>query len=259
MDFLSDILLMLLSLPVMLIALATHESAHGFMAYKLGDPTARNLGRITLNPIKHFDLFGFISMLVFHIGWAKPVPINARHFKNPRRDMALTGAAGPLSNLCLALIHLVVLRIVMFIVPVFFTEEAFAFGIAFNSNESFKGSLGFTVVALILYLLYMGVALNVMLAIFNLIPIPPFDGSRIFYAFLPPKLYFGIMKYERYIMIGFIVLFLVMSYTGFNPLRTVESMAIDGLLFITGLNGRNADSIVLGNMLVYVQELLSFR
>lgn len=259
MDFLSDILLMLLSLPVMLIALATHESAHGFMAYKLGDPTARNLGRITLNPIKHFDLFGFLSMLVFHIGWAKPVPINTRYFKKPRRDMALTGAAGPLSNLCLALIHLVVLRIVMFIVPVFFTEEAFAFGIAFNSNESFKGSLGFTVVALILYLLYMGVALNVMLAIFNLIPIPPFDGSRIFYAFLPPKLYFGIMKYERYIMIGFIVLFLVMSYTGFNPLRTVESMAIDGLLFITGLNGRNADSIVLGNMLVYVQELLSFR
>ena len=259
MDFLSDILLMLLSLPVMLIALATHESAHGFMAYKLGDPTARNLGRITLNPIKHFDLFGFLSMLVFHIGWAKPVPINARYFKNPRRDMALTGAAGPLSNLCLALIHLVVLRIVMFIVPHFFAEEAFAFGIAFNTNQPFKGSLVFTIVALILYLLYIGVALNVMLAIFNLIPIPPFDGSRIFYAFLPPKVYFGVMKYERYIMIGFIVLFLVMTYTGMNPLREVENLAIDGLLFITGLNSKNTDSIVLTNMLVYVQELLSFR
>ncbi len=83
MPFLSDILMLLLSLPVMLMALSVHESAHGYAAYRLGDPTARNLGRITLNPIKHFDLFGFLSMLVFHIGWAKPVPINARHFKTP--------------------------------------------------------------------------------------------------------------------------------------------------------------------------------
>ena len=258
MNFLSDILLMLLSLPVMLIALATHESAHGFAAYKLGDPTARNLGRITLNPIKHFDLFGFLSMLVFHIGWAKPVPINARHFKNPRRDMALTGAAGPLSNLCLALIHLLVLRLAMLIIPHFFAQESFAFAYAFNTDQPFKGSLAFTIVALILYLLYMGVALNVMLAIFNLIPIPPFDGSRIFYAFLPQKLYFGVMKYERYIMIGFIVLFLVLTYTGNNPLRVVEQYAIDGLLFITGLGTRTTSGIVLQNMCVYVQTLLSF-
>ena len=258
MNFLSDILLMLLSLPVMLIALATHESAHGFVAYKLGDPTARNLGRITLNPIKHFDLFGFLSMLVFHIGWAKPVPINARHFKNPRRDMALTGAAGPLSNLALALIHLLVLRLAMLIIPHFFAQESFAFAYAFNTDQPFKGSLAFTIVALILYLLYMGVALNVMLAIFNLIPIPPFDGSRIFYAFLPQKLYFGVMKYERYIMIGFIVLFLVLTYTGNNPLRMVEQYAIDGLLFITGLGTRTTSGIVLQNMCVYVQTLLSF-
>lgn len=249
---------MLLSLPVMLIALATHESAHGFAAYKLGDPTARNLGRITLNPIKHFDLFGFLSMLVFHIGWAKPVPINARHFKNPRRDMALTGAAGPLSNLALALIHLLVLRLAMLIIPHFFAQESFAFAYAFNTDQPFKGSLAFTIVALILYLLYMGVALNVMLAIFNLIPIPPFDGSRIFYAFLPQKLYFGVMKYERYIMIGFIVLFLVLTYTGNNPLRVVEQYAIDGLLFITGLGTRTTSGIVLQNMCVYVQTLLSF-
>lgn len=242
----------------MLIALATHESAHGFMAYKLGDPTARNLGRITLNPIKHFDLFGFISMLVFHIGWAKPVPINTRHFKNPRRDMALTGAAGPLSNLCLALIHLLVLRLVMLFIPYFFAQESFSFALAFNNDQPFKGSLAFTIAALVLYLLYMGVALNVMLAIFNLIPIPPFDGSRIFYAFLPQKLYFGVMKYERYIMIGFIVLFLVLTYTGNNPLRIVEQYAIDGLLFITGMGTRTTSGIVLQNMCVYVQTLLSF-
>ena len=113
MPFLSDILLMLLSLPVVLLALSVHESAHGYAAYRLGDPTAHSLGRITLNPVKHFDLFGFLSMLVFHIGWAKPVPINARYFKNPRRDFAIVGAAGPLSNICLALIHLLVLRLAM--------------------------------------------------------------------------------------------------------------------------------------------------
>ena len=113
MPFLSDILMLLLSLPVMLMALSVHESAHGYAAYKLGDPTAHSLGRITLNPVKHFDLFGFLSMLVFHIGWAKPVPINARYFKNPRRDFAIVGAAGPLSNICLALIHLLVLRLVL--------------------------------------------------------------------------------------------------------------------------------------------------
>ena len=258
MSILSDILLMLLSLPVMLVALATHESAHGYAAYKLGDPTARNLGRITLNPVKHFDLFGFLSMLVFHIGWAKPVPINARYFKKPRRDMAITGAAGPLSNLGLALIHLLVLRLAMLIVPHFFAEEAFSFAVAFNGNKPFTGSLAFTVVALILYLLYMGIVLNIMLAIFNLIPIPPFDGSRIFYAFLPPKLYFGVMKYERYIMIGFIILFFVLTYTGLNPLSTVEWYAIKGLLTVTGLGSHTAAGIVLNNMCVYVQALLSF-
>ena len=93
-NFMRELPLYLLSLPVVLLALSIHESAHGYAAYRLGDPTARNLGRITLNPVKHFDLLGFLSMLVFHVGWAKPVPINSRYFKNPRRDMALTGAAG---------------------------------------------------------------------------------------------------------------------------------------------------------------------
>ena len=146
---------MLLSMPVMLMALSVHESAHGYAAYKLGDPTARNLGRITLNPVKHFDLFGFLSMLVFHIGWAKPVPINARYFKKPRRDMAITGAAGPLSNVCLALIHLAILRIVM----IFITNAVL--------GGRITSELWMIVLSLIVYLLYMGVIMNIVLAIFN--------------------------------------------------------------------------------------------
>ena len=254
---LSSLLLMLLSLPVMLVALAVHESAHGYAAYKLGDPTARNLGRITLNPVKHFDLFGFLSMLVFHIGWAKPVPINARYFKKPRRDMALTGAAGPLSNLALALIHLVVLRIAMIFVTKFYAAETNQFAFALLNNESFTGSLGFTVVSLIVYLLHLGVALNIMLAIFNLIPVPPFDGSRIFYAFLPPKWYFGIMKYERYIMFGFIGLFLVLSYLGLNPLGAVESAIENFFFWITGMGTRTETGSILYCMRIYVHVLLT--
>ena len=161
MPFLSDILLMLLSLPVMLMALSVHESAHGYAAYKLGDPTAHSLGRITLNPVKHFDLFGFLSMLIFHIGWAKPVPVNARYFKNPRRDFAIVGAAGPLSNICLALIHLLILRLVM----IYATNSVV--------NGTLTEGVWMTVLALVVYLLYMGVAMNIILAIFNLIPIPP--------------------------------------------------------------------------------------
>ena len=112
-SFLSDLPMYLLSLPVLLLAFSVHETAHGYVAYRLGDPTAHSLGRLTLNPIKHIAPLGFICMMLFHVGWAKPVPINTRYFKKPKRDMALTGAAGPLSNLALALIHLVLLRVIM--------------------------------------------------------------------------------------------------------------------------------------------------
>ena len=210
-DFMRELPLYLLSLPVVLMALSIHESAHGYAAYRLGDPTARNLGRITLNPVKHFDLLGFLSMLVFHIGWAKPVPINSRYFQNPRRDMAITGAAGPLSNLCLAVIHLLILRVSMIFISDVFYDEVAAYSFALLTGSSFTGSMAMTVTALILYMLYMGVIMNVVLTIFNLIPIPPFDGSRIFYAFLPPKWYFGVMKYERIIMLVFIFLFFLIA------------------------------------------------
>ena len=256
MSFLSDILLMLLSLPVMLMALSVHESAHGYAAYRLGDPTAHSLGRITLNPAKHFDLFGFLSMLIFHIGWAKPVPINARYFKNPRRDFAVVGAAGPVSNLCLAIIHLVILRLFMIFAVSAYRDEAYGFLSAVVTQQEFMGSFGFTVVALVVYLLYMGVAMNVILAIFNLIPIPPFDGSRIFYAFLPPKWYFGVMKYERYIMLGCIILFFVLNRTGLNPLGRFENWVINGLFTLTGM-GKGTPEMGLFQVLnAYLADLL---
>ncbi len=245
----------LLSMPVILLALSVHESAHGYAAYKLGDPTARNLGRITLNPMKHFDIFGFLSMLIIHIGWAKPVPINARHFKNPRRDMALTGAAGPLSNLAMALINFIVLRISMIFLSNAFIDEAFLFIKADTAGQAFVGSLGFTIASLCVYLLYLGVILNVSLAIFNLIPVPPFDGSRIFYAFLPPKCYFGVMKYERVIMI---VLILLLAF-GFlsGPLQAIENAVIDGLMTVTGMRPGTQSYGVMASMINYVGQMLS--
>lgn len=257
MPFLSDILMLLLSLPVMLMALSVHESAHGYAAYKLGDPTAHSLGRITLNPVKHFDLFGFLSMLIFHIGWAKPVPVNARYFKNPRRDFAIVGAAGPLSNLCLAVIHLLIMRLFMIFVVEFYQEEAFRCLIADGTNQPFTGTMGFTVVSLVMYLLYMGVAMNIILAIFNLIPIPPFDGSRIFYAFLPPKWYFGVMKYERYIMLGCIILFFVMRRMNFNPLGTFEGWVINGLFTVTGMGSGTDELLVFHALTRHLSNILS--
>ena len=256
-DFFRELPLYLLTLPVVLLALSVHESAHGYAAYKLGDPTARNLGRITLNPVKHFDLLGFISMMIFHIGWAKPVPISSRHFQNPRRDMAITGAAGPLSNLCLAIIHLVILRISMIFFADIFYDEVYEYYLSLtlsNAPQGFTGSLALTVVSLIVYMLYLGVVLNVVLAVFNLLPIPPFDGSRIFYAFLPPKLYFGVMKYERVIMLVVILLFFLGVLSG--PLAIVEEWLINGLFSLVGMGRNSTDQSIMYVMIRYIQDLV---
>ena len=186
----SYIVQLLLTLPVVLLSLSVHETAHGYVAYRLGDPTAHSMGRLTLNPLKHLDLFGFLSMILLGFGWAKPVPVNARYFKNPKRDMALTGLAGPLSNLLLALVFAVAMKSFYLALPYLPIP-----------NTTVSTMLGF-----FHDFLFYGIYLNVAFAIFNLLPVPPMDGSRLLFAVLPSPLYFKIMRYEQYIYIGMILL-----------------------------------------------------
>jgi Zn-dependent protease len=251
-NLISQLPFYLLRLPIVFFALSFHEAAHGYVAYKLGDPTARSLGRLTLNPAKHIDPLGFLCMVLFRVGWAKPVPINTRYFKKPKRDMALAGAAGPLSNLLLALIHLVILRLVLTPICNMYDAEMRNYLISLSFGSSFTGSVAFTAMSLVVYLLYMGVILNISLAIFNLIPVPPFDGSRIFYAFLPTKWYFAVMKYERIIMMVVLVAF-IFGFLDF-PISWIFSKVSGGLFSVVGMPETD-----LSVLLHYVNSLLSLR
>ncbi len=184
-------------------ALSLHESAHGYMAERLGDPTARWLGRITLNPLRHVDPIGtvlFPLMLAVIgapvIGWAKPVPFVTRNLRNPRRDPALVAVAGPLSNLALAAAAVFVLLLLQTFMP-----EFRAMLVAVIS----AGALGAGgLAAPLFYLLFSVAMINLVLAIFNLIPIPPLDGSHILGAMLPPRLHWQYAQLERY---GMLILF----------------------------------------------------
>ena len=194
-DIRSFFISMLLTLPILFFSLSLHETAHGFVALKLGDPTARNLGRLTLNPRKHIDPIGFAVLLIFGFGWAKPVPINARYFKNPKWGFALVALAGPLSNFLLGVLNAALYGVLW----------------AVYAHTYAAGTTGFALTLLYwlsMFFLYAAM-LNFIYSVFNMIPIPPYDGSRILYAFLPPRAYFAVMRYERQIMLAILLILIV--------------------------------------------------
>ena len=208
---------LLFVIPCVLFALTVHEVSHGYMAYRLGDPTARNMGRLTLNPLKHLDPIGALCMVLFHFGWARPVPINARYFRKPRRDTALTAAAGPISNFIMAFLGLLVQEILL---AVFIRHPA---------SSQFVYNLQYAALTLFSYFH----VLNLSLGMFNLIPVPPLDGSRIFLTFLPAKYYFGIMQYERYIQLGLMLLLWLGLLS--RPLSFLVSALSGGMRFLIEL------------------------
>lgn len=200
-SFTEIIIRLLVTVPVVLLSLSVHECAHGWVSYKCGDPTAKNLGRLTLNPLKHLDLFGALSMLLFGFGWAKPVPVNSRYYKHPKWQMALVASAGPLSNLMIAFVATIISHLLL-LIPSYASSVATI--ILTGEVESFGAALMYIVFRMVAQL----EMLNIYLAVFNLLPIPPLDGSRILFIFLPTKAYFSVMRYERYIQIAlFVMLF----------------------------------------------------
>lgn len=197
-----DIPYYVLSALAVLLTLTVHEYAHAWAAYKMGDPTAKNLGRLTLNPIKHLDPIGALCMLVFHFGWAKPVPITPRNFKNPRRGFAISALAGPAINLVISFFSAFAYLLLLSIFSSAFSRGGIPSALAFSFAENS---------ILFFYLLHI---INLGIAIFNLLPIPPLDGSRILGLLLPPKQYFAIMRHEKtiyYVMLGWLLVGDVLS------------------------------------------------
>ena len=175
-----------------LLCITFHETCHGLAAYRLGDNTAKRMGRLSLNPLKHVDLMGLIMMALFRFGWAKPVPVDMRYFKKPKQGMALTALAGPVSNFVLALLALLCARLVY----------------------HQYGALWDFIFDLLLTTAYLSVGLG----LFNLIPISPLDGSKVLFVFLPDSAYEKLMRYEKYGMIALLIL--VWLGVGDNVLNT---------------------------------------
>jgi Zn-dependent protease len=173
---------LILRIPAILLALTIHECAHGWVAFKLGDRTAYDAGRVTLNPVAHLDVFGTIMLLFGPFGWAKPVPVDDRYFENPKKGILLVSAAGPISNVIVALICGYLLRILASMAP--------------------SG----TIHPYIYQFLTLSILINTGISFFNLLPVPPLDGSKILLGMLPNHLMAGYIKYSRYAPTVFMVL-----------------------------------------------------
>ena len=190
----NDIILQIIILaPPILLALTLHEFAHGYVAYRFGDPTAKNLGRLTLNPFKHLDPLGTLAFFIIKIGWAKPVPVNPAYFRDPRKDMLWVALAGPAVNLILAVLSALSVKVLWFI-AVSIPYSPLAEAILVPLNEVLLAS----------------VWINLVLCIFNFLPIPPLDGSRIVAGILPPRLAHQYHSFERY---GFVII-LLLAFSG---------------------------------------------
>lgn len=178
------ILSIILGLIPSLLCITLHELSHGFVAYKLGDNTAKERGRLSLNPIKHLDVMGLLMLMVFHVGWAKPVPVNMYNFKNPKRGMAITALAGPVSNLLITLVFM------------------FLFGFSYTFVMAHYTEAGYYLLQTLQLTSYISLGL----ALFNFIPVPPLDGSKVLLSVMSDENYYKLMRYERYGMIIMIVL-----------------------------------------------------